>query len=239
MLVKERLSEGTWVPPWLQHQHVARYEWVRRYCERKVVLDAACANGYGTRTISSVATKAFGCDISIEPIVEAIGDDFDVAPLMAGDTLSLPFRDRALDVFVSFETIEHVHDDARFVAEARRVIKPHGLLIVSTPNRQLVNPGNTIADRPFNPFHVREYSPAELEALLRTQFQNVEMMGQRGYPAAYRKTLGWIGRGSRTAGFRLHQARKLLTLPLERRAWHEPRAFQGAEEPEVLIAVCS
>ncbi len=238
MLVKERLSHGTWVPPWLHHQHLARYEWALQFCRGRRVLDAACANGYGTRVIASVAAAAFGCDISIEPIAESTAGAFDRQPLLVGDTLGLPFADRSYDVFVSFETIEHVRDDASFVREARRVLRPGGKLILSTPNRVLVNPGNAISDPPFNPFHVREYSGEELEALLRASFDHVEMMGQSGYSPAYAGILGRVGRRSRTIGFRLHQLRKLMALPFESRARHEPRVFRG-ETPEVLIAVCT
>lgn len=236
MLARERLQDESWVPPWLHFQHLARYEWARPYCRGELVIDAACGNGYGSHILREVATV-----VSLDIAVEALADARRKRPLLRlllGDTTRLPFRAARFGAFVSFETIEHVHDDVAYVSEARRVIRSGGVFLLSTPNRRLVNPGNGIADRPFNPFHVREYDEHELRTLLLRSFREVTMLGQSAFGAAYARMLRVVGRGWRMAGVRLHQMRKLATLPLERRDRHEPRPFSAGEEPEVLVAVC-
>lgn len=237
MLVKERLEGESWVPPWLRHQHLARYEWAGQHCAAQRVLDAACGNGYGSRFLSSLAWPV-SLDIAPEAVAEAQAEQGPALRLLIGDTTALPFASGSFDAMVSFETIEHVRDDRAYVREARRVVRPGGLLLCSTPNRLVVNAGNTIADPPFNPFHVREYDADELRARLRESFDEVTMMGQSGFGRSYVGLLARAGGLSKRLAVRLHQLRKLAFMPLERRERHKPRAMAPGEVPEVLVAVC-
>jgi SAM-dependent methyltransferase len=237
MIVRERMEGGQWSPPWLYYQHVARYEWAARTFAGANVLDAASGTGYGSRKLRESSPRVVSLDIAADALAEGKSTTPDLRALV-GDTMRLPFRDAAFDTFVSFETIEHVQDDAQYVREARRVTRPGGTFVCSTPNRRVVNPGNTIADPPFNRFHVREYDAGELESLLRQSFSDVTILGQSGFASPYVRALGAVGRRWRMAGVRLHQLRKLLTMPLEKRERHEPQPPRSGEEPEVLIAIC-
>jgi 2-polyprenyl-3-methyl-5-hydroxy-6-metoxy-1,4-benzoquinol methylase len=236
MLVRERLASQSWVPPWLRHQHLARYDWARAFCAGKRVLDAACGNGYGSRILRQDA-RAIGADLAAEAIVDGLSL-LSEAPLLLADTTLLPFAKGQFDVFVSFETIEHVADDAGYVAEARRVVAPDGIFLCSTPNRRLVNAGKTIDDRPFNAFHVREYDSGELQRLLEGSFSSVTMLGQTMYAGVYARALAAIGRVWPLASVRLHQVRKLALMPMESRGKHEPVSVPTGCEPEVLLAIC-
>ncbi len=158
--------------------------------------------------------------------------------LQVADATRLPVRDAAYNLFVSFETIEHLEDDRAFLAEVARVLKPGGAFICSTPNRNLMDPGTSIRDKPFNPFHVREYTLKELEPLLQQFFASVSWLGQSFYGHSYCKILNRIGRFNPKLAVRLHQARKCLTMPFERMTWHRPTRLRGRREPEILIAIC-
>jgi ubiquinone/menaquinone biosynthesis C-methylase UbiE len=237
MLARERMEVQGWSPPWLRHQHEARYDWARQYCRGESVLDAACGTGYGSRRLAQTARRVVSLDIALDAVADARRTSPGVKAVL-GDATHLPFPDASFGVFVSFETIEHIPDDKTYVAEARRILVPGGTFVCSTPNRLLVNPGNTISDRPFNPFHVREYSAAELDSVLRTAFGSVEMLGQSVYSDGYARLLGAVGRRSKKAGVRLHQLRKLAGMPLERRSRHEPVSPLPRNEPEVLLAIC-
>lgn len=84
----------------------------------------------------------------------------------------LPFGDGEFDCVISFQVIEHIRDDRRFVAEIHRVLRPGGMFIVTTPNAPM--------SLTRNPWHVREYTAGELSALLGERFAEVEMLGVQG-----------------------------------------------------------
>ena len=83
--------------------------------------------------------------------------------MLAGNLAALPLPDASVDVVVNFQVIEHLWDQPQFVAECARVLRPGGLLLMSTPNRITFSPGR---DTPINPFHTRELNAAELAELL-------------------------------------------------------------------------
>jgi SAM-dependent methyltransferase len=90
-----------------------------------------------------------------------------------GNLAELPLPAAAVDVVVNFQVIEHLWDQGQFVGECHRVLRPGGVLLMSTPNRITFSPGR---DTPLNPFHTRELNAAELTELLTGNGFTVESM---------------------------------------------------------------
>jgi SAM-dependent methyltransferase len=81
--------------------------------------------------------------------------------------VALPVAGGSMAAVVSMQVIEHLWDQPRHLAECRRVLRPGGTLVVSTPNRLTFSPGyDPATDRPRNIYHSREYAAAELSALV-------------------------------------------------------------------------
>jgi len=80
--------------------------------------------------------------------------------------------DNGYDFVVSFQVIEHIENDALYLKEIYRVLKPGGTALITTPNRKM--------SLSRNPWHIREYLPDELSALARKFFPSVEMKGISG-----------------------------------------------------------
>jgi SAM-dependent methyltransferase len=226
----ERLSLDRFSSPWLRNQHLARYRWAAGLARGLRVLDAAAGTGYGSRILSAAGSRlVFSMDLSCE----ASGTRF-----VRADASRLPARDGAFDLYVSFETLEHVEDDIGLVREARRVLAPGGKFLCSTPNRDLLSPGLTLRDRPRNPYHVREYSIGEFEALLEGVFPRVTLYGQTWFSERHRHLLTRVGGTSNLLSVRIHQLSNLVRLPWESETRHWPAPIPGAGVPEVAIAVC-
>ena len=159
------------------YEHVHRYAFAAQFCHQARVLDAACGEGYGSAMLAAVAARVTGVDISADTIAHASARygaqenlDFECA-----DCTALPFGPESFDVVVSFETLEHLAGQQALLVEFRRVLKPDGLLILSSPDKA------EYADkRGFdNPFHVRELYRAELEALIEPLFPAFRILGQK------------------------------------------------------------
>ena len=165
---RERLQADAFVPSWVRHEHHARYAFASGYCGGKAVVDCACGDGAGSAVFAgagAASVRAF--DASEETIAgaraRAEGSNVHFAVAPAG---RLPLQDACADVYVCLETIEHVEDDKALLSEAARVLKPDGIFLCSTPNRIVTNPGMSAGDKPWNRFHVREYSRGEFAGLL-------------------------------------------------------------------------
>lgn len=152
--------------------HLDRYRFASQRVAAKKVLDCATGTGYGARLLSEIgnANSVIGVDNDLKAIEYArrnhqIGSTCFICA--SADRLALP--DGCFDIVVSFETIEHVPDDGALIAEFRRVLRPGGQLIISTPNQW------PLADAPF---HVREYDRQSFEAALAPGFDCLEMYNQ-------------------------------------------------------------
>lgn len=160
----------------IQHEHFHRYLFSAEYCAGKRVLDVACGEGYGCNLLAQVASEVVGLDIDADTVAYArrtYGES--ASHFIIGDATKLPFADASFDVITSFETIEHFADHDAFLDEVARVLRPNGVMIISSPNRDVYTEQNDY----HNPFHVRELDREQFVAALRARFSNVSLLEQR------------------------------------------------------------
>jgi ubiquinone/menaquinone biosynthesis C-methylase UbiE len=173
----ERVVPGK-TPQTIYDEHIYRYIFAAGLTVNKRVLDVACGTGYGVDyMLEKRAGQAVGVDISPEAVNygwERFGKD-GKASFVCADGLKLPFANNSFDVVVSFETIEHIKQHGKFLAECRRVLKANGSLICSTPNRKIFSPNLA---KPINTFHVKEFWPDEFKRLLSRYFTGITFYGQ-------------------------------------------------------------
>ena len=143
-------------------RHEVVYQRLADRCAGRDVLEAGRGEGYGADLIATVARTVTGVDYD-EPAVAHMKAKYPRVQMHYGNLAELPLPDGSVDVVVNFQVIEHLWDQAQFVAECARVLRPGGLLLMSTPNRITFSPGR---DTPLNPFHTRELNAAELTELL-------------------------------------------------------------------------
>lgn len=167
------IDAGKLSPYW--GEHAARYVFALPYVENKTVLDIACGTGYGLGLLKNEARFVAGVDVSVEAAREARVECDAKTSVLLGDGLGLPFADESFDVVTSFETLEHLHERGKFLAELRRVLRKQGVLILSTPNAHFTKPIN---GKPKNPFHIFEYKPEELKSELNNYFAVESILGQ-------------------------------------------------------------
>jgi 2-polyprenyl-3-methyl-5-hydroxy-6-metoxy-1,4-benzoquinol methylase len=161
----------------IDSEHRGRYHWASQMVAGKEVLDAGCGVGYGIEILAAAGAAAVsGADLDPGAVAtsrERVGER--AAAIVEADLRELPFEDESFDSVVCFETIEHIEGAERALAEMRRVLRPDGVVVVSSPNPDVYIEGNE--------HHVHEFRPEELAATVGAHFSQV---------AEYRQD-AWLG----------------------------------------------
>jgi SAM-dependent methyltransferase len=160
----ERVIPGQ-TDPDLLNEHIARYRFAEGLTGGRTVLDAGCGVGYGAAILAHKAARVYAVDLAAEAVAHGAREYSEVR-FAQGSCTHLPFRDRSIDVVVAFEVIEHLEDWRGLLAESRRVLRPNGQLLVSTPNRLYYSETRTEP----NPYHVHEFDYAEFRRELEAVF---------------------------------------------------------------------
>jgi glycosyltransferase involved in cell wall biosynthesis len=130
-------------------------------------LDVGCGAGPGLRYLAMRGAPSFGVDASFYALKQA-GARAACRGLAQTDVRGgLPFRDASFGLVVASEVIEHLGDGGPFLRECRRVLRPGGILLLTTPNlwdvRRLVKP---LVGQPWSgdtdPTHINLYTPPRL-----------------------------------------------------------------------------
>jgi SAM-dependent methyltransferase len=100
----------------------------------------------------------------------------------------LPISDSTIDIVSSLAVIEHLRNPDKFLQEAYRVLKPGGLLYLSTPNFQL-----DFKNFYNDPTHVKPYTPISIEQLLKLN----GFSGVATFPGIRCKDISWYRGKSR------------------------------------------
>jgi len=166
----------------LFNEHLARYRFTVRLAREMGVtgrfLDAGCGAGYGSAELAGSGAEVLGIDVSPDAIAHAAAN-YSSGPHLRFEQASctaIPAPDGAFHLITAFEVIEHLPDWREFLKEARRVLHPAGIFLVSTPNRLYYAESRQQAGP--NPFHVHEFTAEEFRAELAPFFPHVKLLIQ-------------------------------------------------------------
>lgn len=152
----------------IEADHIERYRFACKYVKGKSVLDIACGVGYsGPKFIEAGAVSYDGVDINEKLVGYArVTYGADLISYSVGDITT--FNDNKMyDLITCYETIEHVKNYKAAIQNLHSLLKPGGMLFISSPNRTVTSPNAlTINDQPSNEFHTQEFVPEELLSLL-------------------------------------------------------------------------
>jgi 2-polyprenyl-3-methyl-5-hydroxy-6-metoxy-1,4-benzoquinol methylase len=154
-------------------RHLAVYEWIAQRVHGRRIVDLACGEGYGSAVLARTAASVVGVDANPDAFEHArlkytgagVTFERDMIETWTGD----------VDCVVFLQTIEHVRDPDAVLARLGELIGPGGVAYVSTPNVLTLAPDG--AERSGNPWHVREYRPADYRALCARHFGRVDLLG--------------------------------------------------------------
>jgi SAM-dependent methyltransferase len=170
----ERLLTGYYDRYTIEHLH--RYGLACMMVANKDILDIASGEGYGSNLLASVARSVIGVDID-QAAIEHAREKYHKPNMsfLLGSADSIPVDPASIDVVVSFETLEHHDQHEKMYQEIKRILRPGGLLIISTPDKR--NFSDVTGHR--NAYHVKELYLEEFVALNQRYFANVQLYDQK------------------------------------------------------------
>lgn len=157
--------------------------------EDREVLDVGCGDGVTAFRLTKAGYRVAGVDperLALDFAVEEFARRGAAAPeFQEGSCDKLPFDDGRFDAVLGLELIEHLDTGVThaFLAEANRVLKPGGVLVVTTPHKQ--------TPELRSPYHTHEYQATELRELLETTFTDVSVYGYFGRWQRLAYGVGW------------------------------------------------
>lgn len=171
-------------------ESLARYNFAASYVVEKEVLDLGCGKGYGSNLLLGHGTKRLWCidDYFKNIYVAQQRSKEKKIKFLCMDANFIGLHNNSFDIVVAFEVIEHLEDDKNFLQETKRILKPQGILLLSTPNKNITSPGRS---KPYNKFHKREYQLDEIKKLCSQYFTHVNILGQ-SWPCYNKKKVNKI-----------------------------------------------
>jgi SAM-dependent methyltransferase len=164
----ERVSPSDLSDNYVFQRSILAYHEAAKFVQGDV-LELGSGEGYGVSVLSPLC-NSYLCLDKYMPNVDFA--KYPNATFKQSVFPPLDLADASFDFVITFQVIEHIQNDNLYVKEIARVLKPHGKLIVTTPNK--------VMSITRNPWHVREYKHQELEALLKKSFSTVVKNGVEG-----------------------------------------------------------
>lgn len=156
-------------------EHLHRYAIALQLVKGKKVLDIACGEGYGTKLLSGNADHVTGVDINEKVIEEArLKYKSPNIDFVCGSALEIPAPENSFDLITCFETIEHLDDHEKLIAELKRVSGPDCIFVISTPEKNTYSDANNYN----NPFHKKELYGNEFKDLIQRHFKKTSFLIQ-------------------------------------------------------------
>jgi 2-polyprenyl-3-methyl-5-hydroxy-6-metoxy-1,4-benzoquinol methylase len=182
---------------------------IQKHARGKRLLDIGCAQGFFLYSACQAGYTGKGVELSEDAADYAkkeFGLDVEVKPFE-----DLHFPENHFDVVTLWQTLEHLANPGPVLNEVHRILKPGGLVAVSTPNIKGV-PARILGRRwwDIKRLHVNQFCPATLAAILGTGgFSNTLPVSYRGFVSlsilvtmllkyldVYDQSKGWLNSGS-------------------------------------------
>jgi SAM-dependent methyltransferase len=162
-------AAGGFNPTWQRHR--AAYRLTERFLCSGRVLDLGCGVGHSLEFLGG--RESVGVDLDPDALAGQQRETH------VADIRELPFGDGSFASVLAVQSIEHVPDADRVLAETARVLEPGGVAVFVTPNRLTFGRPVEIID----PYHYVEYDASQLAALCAPHFEAVRVEGIFGSEA--------------------------------------------------------
>ena len=102
--------------------------------EAKLILDVGCGNGWIAKYFLPKGKNVISMDIALKNPAQVLKENpAENHAAVVADAYFLPFKKNSFDAIIASEVMEHVYDPKLFISSLMEVLKPGGILIITTP----------------------------------------------------------------------------------------------------------
>jgi ubiquinone/menaquinone biosynthesis C-methylase UbiE len=155
------------------------YDWIPE--KSNILLDGGCAWGYGTCFFKKKCNNTYGIDPN-EGFITLAKKRYPFIQFLKSGLENTPFKSNFFEVIILNDVIEHVKDESQSLNEMFRILKPEGILIITTLNKGMfsfIDPDNFV-------FFLRKKLPAIYKLLYRIKKGKYPGLVRPGYEAKHR-----------------------------------------------------
>jgi ubiquinone/menaquinone biosynthesis C-methylase UbiE len=158
--------------------HDFNYKISKSYLKNKALLDVGCWTGNFLKLASEDTQKLFGIDPK-KAAINIAQRRLKCATFQVGVAEKLPYKNSQFDVVTLLEVLEHVPQSSEkmVISEINRVLKMKGVLILSTPNKNIIS---ILGDPAYFLIGHKHYSVAYLTKLLEDTGFNIQKIYYTG-----------------------------------------------------------
>ncbi|MEN8249664.1 MAG: class I SAM-dependent methyltransferase [Bacteroidota bacterium] len=153
------------------HQRLLKAYYVACDFVKGNMLEIGCGEGRGVDLLQNLVENYTAID-KIQEVTDKLSEEHPEATFKQMVIPPIDFKDNEFESIISFQVIEHVKDDSKYLEEIARIMKPGGVALITTPNIKM--------SLSRNPWHIREYTADQLEELCKPFFSKVEIKGITG-----------------------------------------------------------
>jgi SAM-dependent methyltransferase len=179
---------------WRKAEYLGRYLFAADFLRQRkpdLVVDISCGMGYGSAQLCSVAGRVIGVDENADLMQSArqrfrmpnlcfLRKDLDI------DEMHPEIKDGSAAAAVSFETLEHLLDPSRAMAQFSKILQPGGLFFCSVPN--VLSESGDSSGLPRNKAHKQWFNYGSLSRLVaQSGMQVIYRLGQSWSKALFRR----------------------------------------------------
>jgi ubiquinone/menaquinone biosynthesis C-methylase UbiE len=152
-------------------RHVAAYKKAQEFVSGNL-LEIGCGEGYGIEYLKNHVDSYTAID-KFQDSIDRLKKKYSEIKFHQLEVPELSiFEENTFDTIISFQVIEHIKNDKKYLEEIKRVLKPSGKFICTTPNIEM--------SLTRNPWHVREYTTSEISNLFSLFFERINLLGVYG-----------------------------------------------------------
>jgi 2-polyprenyl-3-methyl-5-hydroxy-6-metoxy-1,4-benzoquinol methylase len=101
--------------------------------KNKKIIDIGCGNGYLGKALKEKKAIVHGCDISNDAVSQA-KKELDRAFQFDASSNNFEEIEEKYDIIISTELIEHLLEPEKFLENLKKILKPDGFIVLTTPN---------------------------------------------------------------------------------------------------------